>query len=317
MNSVPISQGVQDTLPEVTLPDLATTDATDESEDNLQSILNTGIEDTEETLESPNDAECSEEIDLPNNDFCFTHEDFLENTLWNNNASRTAQRHAGAYNSAWREIKALVGQTVESKSSKGNALWTIVEDVEDDCFFDRRMAEMKLFREKFSPATNEDRVFHDSDDLSKAFWKLWPVDVDDEVEKLNKLIDETNRENKETYRRQYKHASKSEFLTFHALLIAASLFSEKGEKLWEDEKPKRRRGISKSVNFGKWMKAWRFRQLKLFIPRLMECKELEGENDDWWKFKKRVHDFNTNRKNNIYASHALVFDESMSAYVPR
>ena len=48
-NSVPISQGVQVTLPEVTLPDIATTDATDESEDHLQSILNTGIEETEES----------------------------------------------------------------------------------------------------------------------------------------------------------------------------------------------------------------------------------------------------------------------------
>ena len=70
MHSARVSQGVDVTLPEVTLPDIATTDATDESEDNLHSILNTGVEETEESQESPNDAECSEEVDLPNNDFC-------------------------------------------------------------------------------------------------------------------------------------------------------------------------------------------------------------------------------------------------------
>ena len=49
----------------------------------------------------------------------------------------------------------------------------------------------------------------------------------------------------------------------------------------------------------------------------MECEEMKAAGDDWWRFKKRVNDFNANRVNNLYASHALVFDESMSAYTPR
>ena len=251
-------------------------------------------------------------MQLPNNDFCFTPEDFLEIRA----ESNAAMRHAGAYSNAWNEIKALTGETVESKSSKGNVQWTIVDAVEEDHFRERRAAELHYVKEKLCLSVNGDRAFRDSNDLSKAFWKLWPVNVDLEVEKVNKLIDMQNQDNKETYKRQYKQVSKSEFLIFHALLIAASIFAEKGDKLWGED-PNKRRGISKSVNFGKWMKQWRFRQLKIFIPKLMECEELKAANDDWWQFKKRVDDFNTNRRNNLYASHALVFDESMSAYVPR
>ena len=317
MISVPIKEG--EPVPETPI-DAVVNDAIVETDDNLDSLLNpdeseaTNTEsDADGTELDGNNAHRDEEIQLPNNDFCFTPADFIETR----NESSAATRHASVYNSAWNRIKQLVGQTVESKSSKGNVVWTIVDAVEDDVFKLRRGVELQRFKEKFCPVIDEERVFHDSEDLSKAFWKLWPANIDSEVEKVNKLIDKTNRDNKETYKRQFKQISKSEFVIFHALLIAASIFAEKGDKLWEEERPKKRRGISKSVNFGRWMKAWRFRQLKLFIPRLMECEEMKAAGDDWWRFKKRVNDFNANRVNNLYASHALVFDESMSAYTPR
>ena len=301
------------------LADVLFNDAIVESDDNLESILN--LEESDESqlehnLESDENMSPSVpdgDVQLPNNDFCFTPEDFIETRA----ESNVATRHAGAYSKAWNDIKALIGETVESRSSKGNVQWTIVDAAEEDHFCQRRTAELLYFKEKFSPSVNGDIVFHNLDDLSIAFWKLWPGNVDLEVEKVNKIIDQQNHENKETYKRQYKQVSKSEFLVFHALLIAASIFAEKGDKLWEEDKAIKRRGISKSVNFGKWMKKWRFRQLKLFIPRLMESEELKVANDDWWQFKERVDDFNTNRRNNLYASHVLVFDESMSAYVPR
>ena len=71
------------------------------------------------------------------------------------------------------------------------------------------------------------------------------------------------------------------------------------------------------VDFGKWMKAWRFRQIKTLIPKIMESEVLKQSKDDWWKFKQRVSDFNKIQKEKLYASYALVFDESMSAYTPR
>ena len=68
---------------------------------------------------------------LPNNDFCFTEEDFLEQRNDMNNATR----HQGTYQGVWSEIRAMVGEEVETKSSKdGNIVWKIVESVTDDDF---------------------------------------------------------------------------------------------------------------------------------------------------------------------------------------
>ena len=119
--------------------------------------------------------------------------------------------------------------------------------------------------------------------------------------------------------RQWKKVSKCEFFIFHALLIGASVLPQQGEKLWteEDRKTKNKRGMIIKVDFGKWMKAWRFRQIKTLIPKIMESEVLKQRKDDWWKFKQRVSDFNKIRKEKLYASYALVFDESMSAYTPR
>ena len=43
-------------------------------------------------------------------------------------------------------------------------------------------------------------------------------------------------------------------------------------------------------------------------------KESEG---DWWPFKQRIADFNESRRELMYSSRILVFDESMSSYMPR
>ena len=71
------------------------------------------------------------------------------------------------------------------------------------------------------------------------------------------------------------------------------------------------------VDFGKYMKLWRFKEIKYFVPQIMEDEELKEKGDDWWKFKSFVTKTNENRKENLAASHVLVFDESMSAFVLR
>ena len=73
----------------------------------------------------------------------------------------------------------------------------------------------------------------------------------------------------------------------------------------------------KGIDFGVWMKAWRFRQIKSLIPQIMEAEYLNEQKYDWWKFKQRIINFNLKRKGKLCASYALVFDESMSTYVPR
>ena len=262
----------------------------------------------------------SEDILCPNNDFCFTEDDFLEARTNMNEATR----HTGTYNSAWSEIKSLEGESVECRNADGVVTWKIVSGVEDDVFACRRATESKLFREKFCPArinAESEENITNPDDLSNIFWNIWPGYLDSDVEKLNDIIEKKNQANRETLRRALKKVSKSEFIIFHALLIGASIFSQQGEKLWTQDDSKKRKksrgGLMKGIDFGVWMKAWRFRQIKSLIPQIMEAEYLKEQKDDWWKFKQRIINFNLKRKEKLCASYALVFDESMSAYVPR
>ena len=64
------------------------------------------------------------------------------------------------------------------------------------------------------------------------------------------------------------------------------------------------------------MKIWWFKQLKHIVSRIAECDELRKVGDDWWRFKRWVMVFNRKRKR-IFSSLIFVFDESMSAFVPR
>ena len=113
---------------------------------------------------------------------------------------------------------------------------------------------------------------------------------------------------------------KSEYIIFHAILIAASAYLDQDEALWQtgdgSEKKNMRRGLSDSVDFGKFMKCWRFRQIKKYIAEVMEDHSMK-EIDDWWRFKSRVENFNMSRKKKVFKSHIFVFDESMSAFIPR
>ena len=72
----------------------------------------------------------SEDILCPNNDFCFTEDDFLEARTNMNEATR----HTGTYNLAWSEIKSLEGESVECRNADGVVTWKIVSGVEYDVF---------------------------------------------------------------------------------------------------------------------------------------------------------------------------------------
>ena len=64
------------------------------------------------------------------------------------------------------------------------------------------------------------------------------------------------------------------------------------------------------------MKQWRFKEIKSFIPEIMVDAERRA-HDDWWRFSAQVENYGQRRKDRVLASHVLVFDESMSAFVPR
>ena len=81
--------------------------------------------------------------------------------------------------------------------------------------------------------------------------------------------------------------TKSEYITLCALLIAAPLFTQMGSKLWLSEtinkkKKKVKKSMAGRVDFGEYMKLWRFKELKLLLPRTMED-EAKKSSDDWWR----------------------------------
>ena len=49
----------------------------------------------------------------------------------------------------------------------------------------------------------------------------------------------------------------------------------------------------------------------------MEDRTLKEKGDDWWQFKSRIDLFNNSRNMHIYALYNLIFNESVSAYIPR
>ena len=258
---------------------------------------------------------------LPNNDFCFTTEDFIETR----NNVNDATRHQGTYVAAWKKIKELEGHEETCTNAKdGSVVWKVVpsHSVTQDDFEGIRKDEEASVAAMDLPVVDADR-HNDKDDCSKSFWALWPTDIDNDIIKLNDAIKKDNIKRKESYQRVIREVSKGEYIIFHALLIGAATHNDQGDKLFHDEsskfggRDKKRRRLSPRVNFGKYMKHWRFKQIKAYVPQVMESEELKGEADDWWRFKKRVDEFNANRKRELTTSHVLVFDESMSAFIPR
>ena len=145
------------------------------------------------------------------------------------------------------------------------------------------------------------------------------------MEKLNVIIDKKNVQRAKNFRKPIRKLMKWEFVVFHALLIAASAYSSNGVRLWREEGYKKggrggisgkRSGLSEQVDFSKYMWLRRFKEIKSLLP-LITIDESKKDTDDWYKFKTKVEEYIEKRKKVMYASHILVFDESMSAFIPR
>ena len=70
-----------------------------------------------------------------------------------------------------------------------------------------------------------------------------------------------------------RKVSTSEFLVFHARLIGATIHFQQGGKLWHsnnNNRRKERKKLNEVFDFGKWMKYWRFKQIKHVIPKVMK-----------------------------------------------
>ena len=64
------------------------------------------------------------------------------------------------------------------------------------------------------------------------------------------------------------------------------------------------------------MKEWRFKQLKLLLPKTMED-ETKKEVDNWWRMRKMMDKYPETIKEAVHASCLVILDETMSLLVPR
>ena len=294
------------------LGDTANLDATNEEEDVLDPAQ---IDDNNDNAPDPEDEDPAH---LPNNDFCFTEDDFLESLSNMNDATR----HRSKWRDAWHIIKGLEGEEVACQNAAdGKVTWKVISECDEDIFASIRIQELDIFKKRFNPMIkNEAEISADDPDCCDRFWDVWPRSVDTDLERINIAIGDENTKNKESYKRSIRLVEKDEYYIFHALMIASIMYVQQGAMLWKDARKnmkKRREGFSGDIDFGKYMKWWRFKQIKYFVPIVMEDTTMRDEGVDWWHFKDHIIKHNENKKQIIRASHVLVFDESLSSFIPR
>ena len=242
------------------------------------------------------ESEEDDDNNLPNGDWDLADE-FLE--MLNQSES---DRHTTAYESAWNEIKKLSGEEVVITSDRIRTVWTVVDatDAHDEGLQEVSFA--GLLDESLSSDAN----------VAKLFLKLWPGDIYFQLENLNRILVYINTARKKALQRPIKSVSMKELLTFIGLVIAATSSPDRGYNLWKPP-PK---VINKTQSYGRYMKEYRFKEIKSVFPCLFWNKE--NENDDpWWKFRDAVKSFNLTRKEVIKVGTDLCLDESMSAMIPR
>ena len=300
--------------------------------DHNSPVLNDAIE-SEEDLHSSSDEDdvCNDDLKIGPSDHpsqIFTESDFLETQ----NMHNESMKHVSTYNEAWRQIREMKGKEIVCESGKknkdGKVVWKIVEDVDEDVFREIREYEVGLFDKKNVPLFVNDSIdptLEGGDDYNNTFWRLWPASIDNDLDRLNEAIRKDNVERKKKFQRPIRTVTKAEFIIFHALLIGSSVHSAQGVRLWKEDsllgingknEKKQRVGLSEKVDFSKYMRLWRFKEIKRYVPIIMEDETMK-ESDDWWRFKGRVELYNKKRQSEVNTSHILVFDESMSAFIPR
>mmetsp|Transcript_24840 Transcript_24840/g.63966 ORF Transcript_24840/g.63966 Transcript_24840/m.63966 type:complete len:187 (-) Transcript_24840:119-679(-) len=120
-------------------------------------------------------------------------------------------------------------------------------------------------------------------DLLALWLKLYPGDVVQDLEKLNDYALRT--------RTTFRPVTKSEWVRFWGLVLAARQFNQKGKALWADHTEAD--GIREAPNFQKYMPHWRFEQIRALVKF---SKAAPGAGPDTWQmFTQMVEDFNRNR----------------------
>jgi len=109
-----------------------------------------------------------------------------------------------------------------------------------------------------------------------------------------------------------RHVTEKEFWIFFGILIAARIHGRYGS-VWDSGQPEGQRSM---VNYAKYMKQYRFLQIRDIISNMWASPE-EKHKDDWWLISHCIAEFNENQKRQVNASFMKTLDESMSAFCPQ
>ena len=214
------------------------------------------------------------------------------------------------------EIERKVGTQVTLKKGRDQITWTVVsEHVPDDDALEperqniglrgielHRLPQTMLFAHMFLYLAFED-------------WRA-------KVVKMNAAIDKVDVEQED--KRKARHFTEAEFVTGIAIMISTAGCADRGAVLWNSNGHASRRAeddvmwesVVPKVTFDNYMKAYRFKEFRKFLPCIWEDSTLEN-SDPWWQFVSAISEFNSRRRSVMITSKWKVFDESMSAYRPR
>ena len=212
-------------------------------------------------------------------------------------------KHQERYQLAWKKIKQLTGTEIKVGKSNDEISWKVVVSCELD----------KIGHERTKRADLKNH-FRIMGDLGEAMENFWSGDMWAQLENMNNAIEkQINKPRRVLCQRTIKLLSKSDLLTFIALIIGAANQSANGRNLWGKDI---NQTLSSSTDYSEYMNRTRFFEIKSVIHFMMEDKSVKHV-DDWWKVRNFVDGFNKRRVDELYTGIVMVLDESMSAMVPR
>ena len=147
------------------------------------------------------------------------------------------------------------------------------------------------------------------------FLLLSPQKWETDLEKMNEAIREHN--GLPSTVRPIKVFTVHEYCTCRALMIAAVCWSEKGDALFPNGEDTDFASLASSPNFSQYIKEFRFKEYRRFIPAAMASKDRQIAGDPWWQFSEYVDHFNETQLREVNFSLWHILDETMSALRPR
>ena len=153
-------------------------------------------------------------------------------------------------------------------------------------------------------------------------WRLFLGTMNQQVQIHNESLSRySSKSGSSPDKRKIPHFTEKEFLIGHAIVFGAADCSERGENLWDSGRKnkweKQWISISQPTNFGKYMRYYRFKQFKRFLPKIWQDNDQCFDTNPWSQFSPAIQNFNDIRKDLLLCSEIIPIDESMSAFRPQ